>query len=166
MSKTKTPNTKKAIIEVLTAASEATAAQVAVSAGVGRSTAGKMLAQLESDGEVRRTEGGREGNRRLPDVWSLAGEQPTDAAGEGKSAEAAAAEEPAGGNGEPTGSASEPEAGKLKPGGLDPLVLGYLEDNKDSGPHGPTQVAKALERSSGAVGNCLKPRLLHLTQVA
>ena len=42
------------------------------------------------------------------------------------------------------------------PGGLDPLVLGYLEDNKDSGPHGPTQVAKALERSSGAVGNCLE----------
>jgi len=73
MSKTKTPNTKKTIIEVLTSASEATAAQVAVGAGVGRSTAGKMLAQLESDGEVRRTEGGREGNRRLPDLWSHSG---------------------------------------------------------------------------------------------
>ena len=64
MSKTKTPNTKQAIVEVLTAASEATAAQIAVSAGVGRSTAGKMgLAQLESDGAVRRT-GGRP--RRQP----------------------------------------------------------------------------------------------------
>jgi hypothetical protein len=156
MSKTKTPNTKKAIIEVLTSASEATAAQVAVSAGVGRSTAGKMLAQLESDGEVRRTEGGREGNRRLPDLWSLVGKQPASAASEGKSAKAPAAEKPAAGKGEPTASASEPEAGKLKPGGLDPLVLGYLEDNKDSGPHGPTQVAKALQRSSGAVGNCLE----------
>jgi hypothetical protein len=34
-------------------------------------------------------------------------------------------------------------------------VLGFL-DNKDSGPHGPTHVAKALQRSSGAVGNCLE----------
>jgi hypothetical protein len=34
-------------------------------------------------------------------------------------------------------------------------VLGYLEANADSGPHVPTQVAKALQRSSGAVGNCL-----------
>ena len=156
MSKTKTPNTKQAIIEVLTSAPEATAAQIAVSAGVGRSTAGKMLAQLESDGDVRRTEGGREGNRRLPDVWSLVGEQPADAAGEGKSAKAPAAEKPAGGKDEPTPSASEADGGKLKPGGLDPLVLGFLKDNKDSGPHGPTQVAKALQRSSGAVGNCLE----------
>lgn len=140
---------------MLTAAPQATAAQIAVSAGVGRSTAGKMLAQLESDGEVRRTEGGREGNRRLPDLWSLGG-QPADEAGEGKSAKAPTAEEPAGGKGEPTASASEPEGGKLKPGGLDPLVLGFLEANKDSGPHGPTQVAKALQRSSGAVGNCLE----------
>ena len=155
MSKTKTPNTKQAIIEVLTAAPQATAAQVSVSAGVGRSTAGKMLAQLESDGEVRRTEGGREGNRRLPDVWSLVGKQPADAAGEGKSPKAPADDKPAGRKGEPTGSASEPEGGKLKPGGLDPLVMGYLKDNADRGPHGSTEISKALQRSSGAVGNCL-----------
>ncbi len=35
-------------------------------------------------------------------------------------------------------------------------MLGFLEDNKDSGPHGPGQIAKALQRSSGAVGNCLE----------
>ena len=156
MSRTKTPNTKQAIIEVLKATRQATVAQVAVSAGVGRSTAGKMLAQLESDGEVRRTEGGRDGNRRLADLWSLAGKQPANADVEGKSAKASSAEGPAAGKGEPTASASEPEGGKLKPGGLDPLVLGFLEENKDSGPHGPTQVAKALQRSSGAVGNCLE----------
>jgi hypothetical protein len=155
MSKTKTKPTKQAIIEVLTAAPEATVAQIAVSAGVGRSTAGKMLAQMESDGEVRRTEGGRDGNRRLPDLWSLVGEQPANAAGEGKSGKAPATDKPAEGSGEPT-AASEPQGGKLKPGGLDPLVLGFLEANKDSGPHGATQVAKALQRSSGAVGNCLE----------
>ncbi len=170
MSKTKTKPTKQAIIEVLTAAPEATVAQIAVSAGVGRSTAGKMLAQMESDGEVRRTEGGREGNRRQPDLWSLSGDptaatdegaKPASAAaatGDGKSGKAPATDKPADdGKGEPaTASASGPDAGKLKPGGLDPLVLGFLQDNKDSGPHGPTQVAKALERSSGAVGNCLE----------
>jgi hypothetical protein len=168
MSKTKTKPTKQAIIEVLTAAPQATVAQIAVSAGVGRSTAGKMLAQLESDGEVRRTEGGREGNRRKPDLWSLGGEQATAndkgakhasaaAATGGKSGKASTADKPADGKGEPaTAGASEPKGGKLKPGGLDPLVLGFLEDNKDSGPHGPTQVAKTLQRSSGAVGNCLE----------
>jgi len=156
MSKTKTPNTKQAIIEVLTAAPEATAAQIAVSAAVGRSTAGKMLAQLESDGEVCRTEGGREGNRRLPDLWSLVGDQPANTASESKSTRAAAAEEPASGKDEPTACASEVEGSKLKPGGLDPLVLAFLEENKDSGPHGPSQIAKALQRSSGAVGNCLE----------
>ncbi len=156
MSKTKTPNTKQAIVEVLTAASEATAAQIAVSAGVGRSTAGKMLAQLESDGAVRRTEGGRDGNRRLPDVWSLVGEQSASAAGEGKSAKAPSAVKPAGGKSEPTASASQPEGAKLKPNELNPLVLSYLKDNAEEGPHSPTEIAKALQRSSGAVGNCLE----------
>jgi hypothetical protein len=156
MSKTKTPNTKQAIIEVLEAAPEATVAQIAVSANVGRSTAGKMLAQLESDGEVRRTEGGREGNRQQPDLWSLAGKQPTNEVGEGKSGKATAADKPAGGKAEPTASASDPEGGKLKSNELNPLVLGFLEANKGDGPHGPGQVAKALQRSSGAVGNCLE----------
>jgi IclR helix-turn-helix domain len=165
MSKTKTTPAKQAILEVLAAAPQATVAQISVSIGVGRSTAGKMLAQMESDGEVRRTKGGREGNRRQPDLWSLGGEQaaandkgatPTSAAvaTDGKSGKAPTAEEPAGGKSE-TASVG-PESGKLKPGGLDPLVLGFLEANKDDGPHGPGQVAKALQRSSGAVGNCLE----------
>ena len=34
-------------------------------------------------------------------------------------------------------------------------MIGYLEDNADSGPHGATEIGKALQRSSGAVGNCL-----------
>ena len=34
-------------------------------------------------------------------------------------------------------------------------MLAYLKKNADSGPHGPGAVAKALDRSSGAVGNCL-----------
>lgn len=45
---------------------------------------------------------------------------------------------------------------RLKAFGLDPLVLAYVEEHADSGPHGPAAVAKAIERSSGAVANCMK----------
>jgi hypothetical protein len=45
---------------------------------------------------------------------------------------------------------------RLKAGGLEPIVLDYLAQNMDSGPHGPAAVAKAINRSSGAVANCLK----------
>jgi hypothetical protein len=53
----------------------------------------------------------------------------------------------------------EQPAGKqerLKAFGLDPLVLAYVDEHADSGPHGPAAVAKAIERSSGAVANCMK----------
>ncbi|MGH3429647.1 MAG: MarR family transcriptional regulator, partial [Mycobacteriales bacterium] len=143
MSKTKTPNPKQAILEVLETAAQATVAQIAVSAGVGRSTASKVLGQLESDGEVHRTEGGRDGNRRKPDLWSLAAKKPARETGK-----APTADKPAGGKSEPTASASAPEGGKLKPNQLNPLVLGYLKDNAEKGPHGPTEIAKALQRSS------------------
>ena len=152
MSKTKAPSAKQAIFEVLKVEPQATVAQIAVSAGVGRSTAGKLLAQLESAGEVRRVEGGREANRRLPDQWSLASGQP--AAANDASAKPTSATSPnAARRAEPRPAAGKPD--RLKAGGLEPLVLAYLKDNANSGPHAPTTVAKALERSSGAVGNCL-----------
>jgi hypothetical protein len=51
--------------------------------------------------------------------------------------------------------ASSGKAERLSAGGLDPLVLDYLKENKATAPHTPGQVAKGLGRSSGAVGNCL-----------
>jgi hypothetical protein len=140
MSKTKTPPAKDAILEVLKVEPQASIAQIAVSAGIGRSTAGKLLAQLASDGKVRRTDGGRDGKRRLPDLWSLADRQH---AANDASTKPATDDKPSG------------DGDRLKPGQLEPLVLAYLKENTDTGPHGPTTVAKALERSSGAVGNCL-----------
>ena len=142
---------------------------IAQVAGIGRSTAGKVLGRLTDAGEVTRHQGGRDRGKRLPDRWTLAGvempeayaghvlaaEQPATAAGDGKGAKAPAADKPAGGRSAPAASASQPEGGKLKPGGLDPLVMGYLEDNAGSGPHGATEIGRALQRSSGAVGNCL-----------
>lgn len=174
-SKTKTeskPSPEEAVKAAVEKHPGATAEGIAGVAGIGRSTAGKVLGRLADGDEVVRHQGGRDQGKRLPDRWTLAGvEMPdayahhvvgdskgTAATAEGKgNAPAAKAEgkasEPKSGEG--AASASEPAGGKLKPGGLDPLVLGYLNDNADSGPHGPTQVAKALQRSSGAVGNCL-----------
>jgi len=50
---------------------------------------------------------------------------------------------------------AKPAVEPLKPGQLDGLVLGYLKKNARNGPHGPSGIAKGLERSSGAVANCL-----------
>jgi hypothetical protein len=143
---TEKPASEQAVLEALASNPEATAADVAAAAKVGRSTAGKVLTQLTRSGEIRRTEGGRDGARRLPDRFALASA--------GSAAEDATPKPPEGAK--PKADAKPKAAGEhLKPGQLDGLVLAYLKENADSGPHGPTTVAKALDRSSGAVGNCL-----------
>jgi hypothetical protein len=138
---TSKPNSDQAILAAVGARPEMTAAEVAEAAKVGRSTAGKVLARLADSGEIARVRGGRDGARRLPDRFSLA------ATGD-KGTEAAKA---------PAGGVATNRSGteRLKPGQLDGLVLSFLQKNADSGPHAPTAVAKALDRSSGAVGNCL-----------
>jgi len=151
------PPAEQAVLSALAANPEATAAGVAAAAGLGRSTASKVLARLASAGEVRRIEGGRDGARRLPDRFALASAEPAAADGKPKAAQDATPKAVA--------DAKPKAAGEhLKPGQLDKLVLAYLKDNADSGPHGPTTVAKALVRSSGAVGNCLV-RLTNAKQV-
>jgi len=109
----------------------------------------KVLARLSSSGQVRRTEGGRDGARRLPDRFALASVEP-------KATKDSTPKASENAKGEPSESA-KPKAPdeRLKPGQLNGLVLAYLKKNADSGPHGPSTIAKALERSSGAVGNCL-----------
>ena len=152
---TEKPASEQAVLKALAANAEATAAEVAAAANVGRSTAGKVLARLTSSGEVRRTAGGRDGARRLPDRFSLASAEP--AADEAKPKTAA--------HTEPRADAEPTVAGEhLKPGQLDGLVLAFLRENAGAGPLGPTTVANALGRSSGAVSNCLK-RLTQADQV-
>src|SRR5207247_2916908 len=46
-----------------------TATSLADAAGISRPTAAKVLGSLEKAGLVTRTEGGREGSKRLPDHW-------------------------------------------------------------------------------------------------
>lgn len=47
------------------------------------------------------------------------------------------------------------KAKRLRPGELDGLVLGYLAAHKDDGPLTATAIGKSIERSAGAVSNCL-----------
>ena len=146
---TEKPASEQAVLKALAANPEATAAEAAAAADVGRSTAGKVLARLASSGEVRRTEGGRDGARRLPDRFSLASAEPA-----AKTAKPKAAKD----------AESKAVGERLKPGQLDGLVLAFLRENEASAPHGPTTVARALARSSGAVQNCMT-RLAQAKQV-
>lgn len=140
MSKTRSVGQASAaevVMRALTAKPRASAAEVAWAAGVGRSTASKTLARLEGAGEVQRIEGGREGRRRMPDRWMIADAKPAASTGKGRIAK-------------PGG-----DVERLRPGQLDGLVLAYLKKNASSAPHGPSTIGRALNRSSGAVANCL-----------
>jgi hypothetical protein len=77
---------------------------------------------------------------------------PSAAKGTGKGSSAPKASGDAGDGEQPAGKPPE----RLKAFGLDPLVLAYVDEHSDSAPHGPAAVAKAIERSSGAVANCMK----------
>jgi hypothetical protein len=167
------PSPDHAVAKAVADAPGLTTRHIAQAAGIARSTAGKVLGRLADNTEVTRHKGGRDGNKRLPDRFTLPGvEMPTAYAAQVISGSTAV---PA--NGKQPGAVSDPEGGatdakesggsqgsaaanakadrRLKAGGLEPLVLKYLNENADSGPHGPTTVGKALDRSSGAIGNCL-----------
>lgn len=157
----------------------ATIEGVAEQAGVGRSTAGKVLGRLAQAGEVVRHEGGRDGRQRLPDRFTLKGVELPAAYASGRASDGHKGGEPAAKSAtskpgrtkaarsrsgkqsavrKASSASKQSGAGKperLKAGELEPLVLAYLKENKGTAPHGPSQVAKALGRSSGAVGNCL-----------
>jgi len=127
-------STEQAVVEALPAGGEAISTVLASAAGVGRSSAAKRLAELERAGKVTRSRGRREGGKRLPDRWALAGEE-----------KAPTARPRARGAGE-----------RLRPGQLDGLVLGYLREHAADGPLSPSAVGKGLARSSGASANSLK----------
>jgi predicted ArsR family transcriptional regulator len=58
------------LVEALVEKPGSTAAQLAETTGLGRSTVSKLLATLERDGRITRTPGERDGRRRAADQWS------------------------------------------------------------------------------------------------
>ncbi|HYA45865.1 MAG TPA: MarR family transcriptional regulator [Acidimicrobiales bacterium] len=129
--------TQGAVLAVLAKLHVATAADVAEAAGIGRSTANKALAALESDRLVERELGGRNGTRRLPDRWSLPRKAMT----------GPAPAESIDGQAAPTA--------RLSRGDLGTMVLAHLRANPGA-EHSPTSVANAIgAKSSGATANAL-----------
>jgi hypothetical protein len=160
---TSTTPSAEAILGALTTQPLATVAELAQAAGIGKSTAGKLLAALEAQGRAVRRPGGRTGGRRAPDRWSRAAGPAEDAPTASATtadipapptpAESTASEQraqPAAGT-DPTDAAT---SARLRPGALRGLVLAHLTEQPGQ-ELTPTAVAKALGRSAGAVANAL-----------
>lgn len=129
-------SSREAVLAAL-ASGPASVAEVAEAAGIGRSTATKALAALAAAGEVERSEGGRDGARRLPDRWSL---PEADKAGDSDAA--------------PLAAGDGPGPVRLGKGELAAMVAAFLAEHP--GEHSPSAIAKALDgRSAGAIGNAL-----------
>ncbi|SES36267.1 MarR family transcriptional regulator [Actinokineospora terrae] len=110
-----------------------TATALSTAAGIGKSTAPKILTRWEKDGLVARTARIADGGSRPADRWSTTtDDQPTD---------------------DQPGKQSE-KSQRLAPGALRGMVEDYLRDN--SGEFSPNAIGKALDRSSGAVNNALE----------
>jgi FaeA-like protein len=128
-------STEQEILDFLKEKGSGTVDDICAALKISRTSARKYLAGLTVDKKVKRESGGRKGRRKLPDVFSLPGTKRA-----GRSAKSA-----------PKGSAN----GRLGPGELDKLVLAYMRRHRKSAPHSASAIAKAIERSSGAVANCL-----------
>jgi predicted transcriptional regulator len=159
---TRKPTATDAVLAVLAAHPNATAAELAVHASVGRSTATKALADLTQTGRVRRVPGEGKPGRRAPDRW-LRTDNEAEQALPGEAQPQPAKAEPASERRGATASGSkartlaerQPQDARLGKGALAKLVLDYLQENAH-GELSPTAVAKALDRSSGAVANALE----------
>jgi predicted transcriptional regulator len=159
-----------------------TAAELAHAAGIGRSTAGKILARWGGEGSVTRTSTPAEGGRRSADRWAIAD---TDIAPDPDSG---AAEEPAAPRGatgsgdvqarldpdladqstvdepvEPRDSTVSVDAvthapvsggGRLAPGALRGQVEDFLTDHPNQ-EFTPGDISRKLHRSAGAIANAL-----------
>jgi FaeA-like protein len=122
------------IVDFLKEKGTGTVDDIAAAVKIGLTSARKYLAGLTTEGKVSRESGGRDGRRRLPDVYSL----PQKKRG-----------------GKTKAASTESKNGRLGPGELDKHVLVYMRKHKDEGPHTASAIGKAIERSSGAVANCL-----------
>ncbi|RKT69494.1 hypothetical protein DFJ66_2724 [Saccharothrix variisporea] len=129
---------------------DATAAELSTAAGIGKSTAPKILIRWLEAGLVTRMSGIADGGRRAADRWSIrAGDhsEPQDEPPAHAQVVAVEREDL---------KATDPEKpGRLAPGALRGLVEDYLREHTGEA-IGPTGMSKALKRSSGAVANALE----------
>ena len=144
--------TIQALLDALADRPDATAADLASTAGIGRSTAGKLLASLAAQGRVLRRPGGHQDGRRTLDRWTLIATTTGTTQDEAATSTATPATQ--------TTQAAEPDAsrpgsGRLGAGELRNLVVVCLAQRPNQ-PLSPTAIAKTLDRSAGAVANALQ----------
>jgi hypothetical protein len=136
--------------QALSANPGSSAVALSITAGIGKSTASKILARWDKDGLVTRTPGVAGKGPRPADLWSIApGDQDAD--------DEPIDDQPADHSHTTTTASGSEKAGKperLAPGALRGMVEDYLRDN--SGEFSPNTIGKALCRSSGAVHNALE----------
>jgi DNA-binding MarR family transcriptional regulator len=133
----------QALLDALADRPGATATELAQAAGIGRSTAAKLLATLAEQGRVLRQPGALKDGRRAADRWTLPTPDAIPDPGPPTAAPTRPAEPP------PTG------AVRLGAGQLRQLVLGCLAERPGQA-LSPTAIAKTLDRSAGAVTNALR----------
>ena len=134
----------EALLGALADRPRATATELAEAAGIGRSTAGKLLVKLAAQGRVLRQPGGLKDGRRTADRWTLPAATATQDPGPPPT-------------GTPVPPAEQPptRSGRLRSGALRDLVLACLAERSGQA-LSPTAIAKTLDRSAGAVGNALR----------
>jgi DNA-binding MarR family transcriptional regulator len=173
--------TEHRLWEALHANPNSTAADLSTDAGIGRSTAAKILARWANKGSVSRTPGITEGGRRAADLWSITDPEAPSVTSKAVETEHADTENAttapstdtdetmADGDSpdEVTADAAVPTADdkdtsedgqqkmrRLPSGGLRGLVEDWLRDHPGE-EFSPNAIGKALGRSSGAVANAL-----------
>jgi predicted transcriptional regulator len=137
-----------------------TAAEIAVAAGVGRSTATKALARLATEGSAVRTSGP---TPRAADRWQAADEPATDskppvpsvAPDAPTTAKKATADTRSHGPRSTAGSTTTgTKSSRLRPGELHGMVEDFLTERPNM-EFTPGDIGRKLNRSSGAVANAL-----------
>ncbi|MEV0675909.1 hypothetical protein AB0I60_05225 [Actinosynnema sp. NPDC050436] len=130
-----------------------TAAALAVAAGIGKSTAPKILTRWERDNLVTRAPGIADGGSRPADRWSITtAEEPTD---DQPTDEQPTDDESGGAHEEQVDGETKPKSERLASGALRGMIEDYLRENSGQD-FSPNAIGKALDRSSGAVHNALE----------
>lgn len=148
---------------------DSTAVALSTAAGIGKSTAPKILTRWENEGLVTRTAGIADGGSRPADRWSITAddrhadeEQSVDDGPAGDQAAAdqspresdvPADDQPAAAGGTQADTRSKSE--RLAPGALRGMVEDYLREHSGQD-FTPNVIGKALTRSAGAVHNALE----------
>lgn len=139
-------------------------------AGIGRSTAAKILAKWAAEGAVTRTPGIAQGGRRAADLWALNNVAPAidnapgseamvssaalDDTDDGAATARSESDKETGGDSQPANDHKQ-QPSRLAKGALRGLVEDFLRDHPGQD-FSPSRIGKELNRSSGAVHNALE----------